>query len=76
MGSEERQLAWGMGFVIAIIVVALVILVGAVRWMVGSWLIAAGIVTVLIVAAGFIPFGNGYSVWGWIRLGLTTDWRH
>jgi len=76
MGAEEKELAWAFGIVVAIIVVAILIVVCGLRWLTGSW-IAAGIVgAVLIVAAGFIPIGNGYSVWGMLRLLITTNWKY
>jgi len=39
------------------------------------WIVIAVLLAV-VIGAGFIPLFGGYSLWGWLRLLATTDWRH
>lgn len=76
MDAEEREMAWGIGLFIAVIVVAILIVVCGLRWLTGSWIAAAIVAAVLIGAGGFVPIYNGYSTWGGLRLLLTTNWKY
>lgn len=76
MGAEEKELTWAFGLVVAVIVVAILIVVCGLRWLTGSWLAASIVMVVLIVGGGFIPIGNGYSIWGMLRLAIYADWKY